>query len=152
MNEEIVDFYELYMIVLCKVMHESAMEIQAIITILHNWNYGFPYIIHDNRTFNGYFQIFIYLRPWKSIATMMIYNTIDGTRQKSSEDPLSGYGMPYYTDPGARLTKAYDVTIQRCRNLHAKIEDSKIHILRCMGSKFCVKFQRFFDNHNQWHI
>ena len=43
---------------------------------------------------------------------------------------------------GARLTKAYDVTIQRCRNLHAKIQDSRMHILRCMGSKFCVKFQR----------
>ena len=43
----------------------------------------------------------------------------------------------------ARLTKTYDVTIQRYRNLQAKIEDSKIHILRCMGSKFCVKFQRF---------
>ena len=25
---------------------------------------------------------------------------------------------------------------------HAKIEDSKMHILRCMGSKFCMKFQR----------
>ena len=44
--------------------------------------------------------------------------------------------------PGDRLTKAYDVTIQRYRNSHAKIVDSKIHILRCMGSKFCVKFQR----------
>ena len=44
--------------------------------------------------------------------------------------------------PGARLTKAYDVTIQRYRNSHAKIENSKIHVLRCMGSKFCVKFQR----------
>ena len=44
--------------------------------------------------------------------------------------------------PGARLTKAYDVTIQRYRNSHAKTEDSKMHILRCMGSKFCVKFQR----------
>ena len=44
--------------------------------------------------------------------------------------------------PGARLTKAYDVTIQRYRNSHAKIHDSKMHILRCMGSKFCVKFQR----------
>ena len=43
---------------------------------------------------------------------------------------------------GARLTKAYDVTIQRYRNSHAKIEDSNMHILRCMGSKFCVKFQR----------
>ena len=44
--------------------------------------------------------------------------------------------------PRARLTKAYDVTIQRYRNSHAKNEDSKMHILRCMGSKFCVKFQR----------
>ena len=35
--------------------------------------------------------------------------------------------------PGARLTKAYDVTIQRYRNSHAKIEDSKMPILRCMG-------------------
>ena len=43
---------------------------------------------------------------------------------------------------GARLTKAYDVTIQRYRNSHAKNEDIKMHILRCMGSKFCVKFQR----------
>ena len=42
----------------------------------------------------------------------------------------------------ARLTKAYDVTIQRYRNSHAKIENGKIHILRCMGSKFCAKFQR----------
>ena len=43
---------------------------------------------------------------------------------------------------GARFTKAYDVTIQKYRNSHSKIEDSKMHILRCMGSKFCVKFQR----------
>ena len=43
---------------------------------------------------------------------------------------------------GARLTKAYDVTIQRYRNSHAKNENSKMHILRCMGSKFSVKFQR----------
>ena len=35
--------------------------------------------------------------------------------------------------PGARLTKAYDVTIQIYRNSHAKIENSKIHVLRCMG-------------------
>ena len=38
--------------------------------------------------------------------------------------------------------KAYDVTIQRYRNSHAKNEDSKMHILLCMGSKFRVKFQR----------
>ena len=43
---------------------------------------------------------------------------------------------------GARLTKACDVTIQRYRNYHVKIEDNKMHILRCMRSKFCVKFQR----------
>ena len=47
-----------------------------------------------------------------------------------------------YDRSGARLTKAYDVTIQRYRNSHAKIHDSKMHILRCLGSKFCVKFQR----------
>ena len=46
------------------------------------------------------------------------------------------------TSPGARLTKAYDVTIQRYRNSHAKTENGKMHILRCMGSKFCAKFQR----------
>ena len=51
--------------------------------------------------------------------------------------------MKVFADqPGARLTKAYDVTIQRYRNSHAKIEDSKMHILWCMGSKFCVEFQR----------
>ena len=44
--------------------------------------------------------------------------------------------------PGVRLTKAYDVTFQRYRNSHTKIENNKMHILRCMGSKFCVKFQR----------
>ena len=44
--------------------------------------------------------------------------------------------------PDARLTKAYDVTIRRYRNSHARSEDRKVHILRCMGSKFCVKFQR----------
>ena len=43
---------------------------------------------------------------------------------------------------GTRLTKAYDVTMQRYRNSHAKLENSKMYILRCMGSKFCVKFQR----------
>ena len=42
----------------------------------------------------------------------------------------------------ARPTKTYDVKIQRYRNSHAKIQNSKMHILRCMGSKFCVKFQR----------
>ena len=55
---------------------------------------------------------------------------------------IQGYSCVYRYRPGARLTKAYDVTIQRYRNSHAKIENSKIHVLRCMGSKFCVKFQR----------
>ena len=41
---------------------------------------------------------------------------------------------------GARLTKAYDVTIQRYRNSHVKNQDNKMHILRCMGSKLYVKF------------
>ena len=34
---------------------------------------------------------------------------------------------------GGRFTKAYDVTNQRYRNSHAKIEDSKMPILRSMG-------------------
>ena len=49
-------------------------------------------------------------------------------------------GFPFGR-PGARLTKAYDVTIPRYPNSRAKLQDSKIHIMRCMGSKFCVKFQ-----------
>ena len=44
--------------------------------------------------------------------------------------------------PWTRLTMAYDVTTQRYRKSHAKIKVSKRDILRCMGSKFCVKFQR----------
>ena len=43
---------------------------------------------------------------------------------------------------GGRLTKAYDVTIPRYRKSQRKIKVSKMHILRYMGSKFCVKFQR----------
>ena len=39
---------------------------------------------------------------------------------------------PQQNTSGARLTKAYDVTIQSYRNSHAKNEDSKVHILRCM--------------------
>ena len=39
--------------------------------------------------------------------------------------------------PGARLTKAYDVTTQRYRNSHAKIEDSKMHLLRCEFKILC---------------
>ena len=55
-----------------------------------------------------------------------------------------GFVAPYHGSnmSGARLTKAYDVTIQRYRNSQAKIENGKMHILRCMGSKFCAKFQR----------
>ena len=45
-------------------------------------------------------------------------------------------------EPGARLTKVCDVTIQRYRNSDAKIEGRKLHILQCMGSKLCVTFQR----------
>ena len=55
---------------------------------------------------------------------------------------IGGFPSQKSNSPGARLTKAYDVTIQRYRNSHAKIDDSKMHILWCMGSQFCVKFQR----------
>ena len=56
--------------------------------------------------------------------------------------PYHKFSLKRRLAPGARLTKAYDVTIQRYRNSHEKIHDSKMHILRCMGSKFCGKFQR----------
>ena len=36
----------------------------------------------------------------------------------------------------------YDVTIQIYRNSYAKIEASEMHSLWCIGSKFCVKFER----------
>ena len=48
----------------------------------------------------------------------------------------------YVVMTGACLTKAYDVTIHRYRNSHAKIENSKMHILWCMGSQFGMEFQR----------
>ena len=44
--------------------------------------------------------------------------------------------------PGARLTKTYNLIIQIYNKSHTKIKASKMHILRFMGSKFCVKFQR----------
>ena len=43
---------------------------------------------------------------------------------------------------GARLTKAYDVTIQIYRNSHTKTENSRMHILRCMGSKFLCEISK----------
>ena len=52
---------------------------------------------------------------------------------------------------GARLTKAYDVTIHRYRNSYTKIEDSKMQILRCMGSnlKFSnVPIYRILNSYN----
>ena len=41
--------------------------------------------------------------------------------------------------PVARLPKIYDDTIQRYRNSHAKIEYTKMHILRSVGQKFSCK-------------
>ena len=39
-----------------------------------------------------------------------------------------------WIDPsGACLTKAYDVTIQRYRNSHVQVHNSKMDILQCMG-------------------
>ena len=84
-------------------------------------------------TFNGQ-SLIIQICCSRYIVFVVVYKS-DVTH--NFQDHFTGTGS------GARLTKAYDVTIQRYRNLHAKIEDSKIHILRCMGSKFCVKFQRF---------
>ena len=47
---------------------------------------------------------------------------------------------------GERLTKAYDVTIQRYGKSHTKIKVSKMHILR---SKFCAKFESCLWNFSQ---
>ena len=44
--------------------------------------------------------------------------------------------VPSSSRSGARLTKAYDVTIKRYRDSHAKIQDSEMLILRCIGSIF----------------
>ena len=55
-----------------------------------------------------------------------------------------GYDMcddwPCNRGSRVRLTKTPVFTIQNHYS-HTKIEDSKMHILWCMGSKFCVKFQ-----------
>ena len=66
----------------------------------------------------------------------------DNGDDDDSDDEDEDEDDDHNSSSGARLTKAYDVTIQRYRNSHAKIHDSKMHILRCMDSKFCVKFQR----------
>ena len=47
--------------------------------------------------------------------------------------------------PGARLTKTYDITIQRYSNSHAKIEDSKMHVLWCMVQNFVWNFKGAFE-------
>ena len=98
-----------------------------------SWNH-FQIHLHEK---NCYIFIQNSLFQWSNFSFISICLGI-GLVPNRSQAITSNNG-----DPGARLTKAYDVTIQRYRNLHAKIEDSKIHILRCMGSKFCVKFQRF---------
>ena len=38
--------------------------------------------------------------------------------------------------------QGYDVTIKKYRKSHTNIEVRKMYIMRRMGSKFCVKFQR----------
>ena len=51
--------------------------------------------------------------------------------------------------PWVHLTKTYDITIQRYRKSHTKTEVSKMHILWCMGSKFCVNFKGVLWNFTQ---
>ena len=50
------------------------------------------------------------------------------------------------TAQGVCFIKGYHVTVKMYRNSYAKIEDSKMHILLCMGSKFRMKFQRVHLN------
>ena len=60
-------------------------------------------------------------------------------------EPKNPYAFPFPPKTGVyrgRLTKAYDVTIPRNRKSQRKITVGKMHILRCVGSKFWVKFQR----------
>ena len=45
------------------------------------------------------------------------------------------YYVPITQLTGARPTKSYDVTIQRYRNSHATIEDSKMRIFAVYGYK-----------------
>ena len=58
---------------------------------------------------------------------------VKGVLKYKQHDNIRNMLQVIFLIPGARLTKAYDVTIQRYRNSHAKIENSKIHVLRCMG-------------------
>ena len=44
--------------------------------------------------------------------------------------------------PGDRRTEAYDVTNQRYRNSHAKIEDRKMQILWCAGLKILCEISK----------
>ena len=44
--------------------------------------------------------------------------------------------------PGGRLTKTYDVITLEISQFIKLLTHREMHILRCMGSKFCVKFQR----------
>ena len=48
---------------------------------------------------------------------------------------------------GGRLIKAYEVTIQRYYKWQIYV--NKMHILRCMGSKFCVNFKGVLWNFKQ---
>ena len=45
------------------------------------------------------------------------------------------------TWPGARLTETYNATIQRYRKPHIKFKVTKMHILGCISSILCVKFE-----------
>ena len=110
------------------------LGVQNRTTALHNWAnrlffFTDPMVRLSFYPYNIPFQ--------KTLITIYANFSIEFRSWELSDAPTGAYSCS-----GTRLTKAYDVTIQRYRNSHEKIGSSKMHILRCMDSKFCVKFQR----------
>ena len=49
----------------------------------------------------------------------------------------------WYNTSGARFIKAFDVIIWSYHKSHTQIKVIEMHILRCVGSEFCLKFRRY---------
>ena len=122
-------------VALCKDCPPSE-KIQLSIAQIHSWKYNrYGFNIHSrNNEWPTNKSLFPCEIPFYSMRPKIRWlSCVRGCTSLRNATPTS--------TPEARLTKAYDVTIERYRYSHAKIDDSKTHILRCMGSKFCVKFQ-----------
>ena len=55
---------------------------------------------------------------------------------------VMGWLDAHYVTPGACLTKAYDVTIQRYRKSHTKIKPCKMHIFAVYGFKIWCEISK----------